>query len=116
MKVTIDINEEDYKIIKRNADLFIYDKDLSFDQLVSRAFHSIKDATTETDYMYKDLYNDLCEYKDLLTKTVNTLSDITHGDFLYGKWLAYSDCLTMINGIINKHELAGAANKVEGDK
>lgn len=106
MKVTIDIDEQDYKTIKRNADLFIYDKDLSFDQLVSRAFHSIKDATTETDYMY----NDLCEYKDILVKTVDTLSDITHGDFLYGKWLAYSDCLTMINGIINKHELA------EGDK
>ena len=106
MKITIDIDEKDYKTIKRNADLFIYDKNLSFDQLVSTVFHSIKDAETETDYMY----NDLCEYKDILTKTVNTLSDITHGDFLYGKWLAYSDCLTMINGIINKYELA------KGDK
>ena len=102
MKITIDIDEKDYKTIKRNADLFIYDKNLSFDQLVSTVFHSIKDAETKTDY----IYNDLCEYKDLLTKTVNTLSDITHGDFLYGKWLAYSDCLTMINGIINKYELA----------
>lgn len=104
MKLTIDINEIDYTTIKHNADLFIYDEKLTFDQIVSRAFHSIKDGTTETDYMYKDLYNDLCEYKDLLAKTVDTLSDITRGDFLYGKWLAYSDCLTMINGIITKHK------------
>lgn len=102
MKITIDIDKEDYMTIRRNADLFIYDNTLTFDQLVSRVFHSIKDSP---DYILNDL-NDLYEYRDLLTKTVNTLSDITHGDFLYGKWLAYTDCLTMINGIINKHELA----------
>lgn len=102
MTITIDINEKDYEIIRRSADLFIYEN-TSFDQLVSRVFHSVKDATieatTKTDYMYKDL----CEYRDILTKIANSLNDITHGDFLYGKWSAYSDCLAMINGIINKH-------------
>ncbi len=112
MEVVINIDEKDYRTIKRNANLFIYDNSLSFDQLVSRVFHSVKDATIKTDYMY----NDLCEYKDILAKTVNTLSDITKGDFLYGKWLAYSDCLTMINDIINKYELAGGGNEAEGDR
>lgn len=112
MKVVIDINEKDYDTIKRSADLYIYENTL-FEQLVSRVFHSVKDAKEETDYT---LYKDLCEYKDLLTKTVNTLSDITKGDFLYGKWLTYSDCLAMINGIINKYEPAGGGNEAEGDK
>lgn len=59
-----------------------------------------------------NLYKDLCKYKDILDQIVNNL-DITRGDLLYGKWLAYTDCLTMINGIINKYNTAEAGSEVE---
>jgi len=59
-----------------------------------------------------NLYKDLCQYKSILDQTVNNL-DITQGDFLYGKWLAYTDCLTMINGIINKYKNAGTGSEAE---
>lgn len=107
MKIVIDIDERDYKTIKRNADSFIYDNS-AYDQLVSKVFHSIKDAKEEVNMLHKNL----SEYQNILTETVNYLSDIKRGDFLYGKWLAYSDCLYMIHSIMNQYEMAGGGDDV----
>jgi len=57
-----------------------------------------------------NLYTDLCEYRNILDQTINNIN-ITQGDLLYGKWLAYTDCLTMIIGIINKCNTAGTGSR-----
>ena len=44
MKVVIDIDKVDYKIIKRCTDLFIYENNL-FGQLIHRIFNTIKNGT-----------------------------------------------------------------------
>lgn len=100
MKIVIDIDEKDYRTIEDYADFLIHENS-SYGKLVSRIFRSVKTSTSQTIDM---CIKDLCEYRDILDKTVNSLDNIKRGDFLYGRWLAYSDCLCMINGIIDKYK------------
>lgn len=110
MKIIIDIDERDYKTIKRNADSFIYDNS-AYDQLVSKVFHSIKDAKEETDNM---LYKDLSEYRDMIKKIVDFQNKVTkaikNNEFCLGLRIGYSDCLNMMNNIINRHKNAGGGD------